>query len=120
MNATYAAPRLSASMPTAPVPANTSRKCEPETPAPRTLKSVSRRRSLVGRNNDPLRDFSKRLRYVPAMTRMTSFSGNALTDARKMIALLPVLGQRVENRAQLKEASRFVREFESLSTRQFQ
>src|SRR5208283_2294601 len=70
MNTTSDAPRLSASMPTAPVPANTSRKWQPEMRPARTLKSDSRRRSLVGRRARPLRLLSWRLRNVPAMMRM--------------------------------------------------
>ena len=37
-------------MPTAPVPAKTSMKREPSIAGPRTLKNVSRKRSLVGRS----------------------------------------------------------------------
>src|SRR5580658_5440934 len=70
MKVTSAALRLRASMPTAPVPAKTSRKREPTTPGPRTLKSVSRRRSLVGCSARPFRLFRMRLRYLPAMMRM--------------------------------------------------
>src|SRR6266404_8155685 len=70
MNTACAAPRLRASMPTAPVPAKMSRKREPEILGARTLKRVSRRRSLVGRRALPLRDFKMRLRYLPAMIRM--------------------------------------------------
>src|SRR5208283_5322100 len=69
MNTTSVAPRLSASMPTAPVPANTSRKRHPGTRPARTLKSDSRRRSLVGRRARPLRLLSGRLRNVPALKR---------------------------------------------------
>ena len=50
---TWPAPRLSASIPTAPVPAKRSIKLEPATRSPRILKSVSRNRSLVGRSRDP-------------------------------------------------------------------
>src|SRR6266446_2587008 len=70
MNTACAAPRLRASMPTAPVPAKMSRKREPEILGARTLKRVSRRRSLVGRRAMPLRDFRMRLRYLPAITRI--------------------------------------------------
>src|SRR6266404_6206375 len=70
MNTACAAPRLRASMPTAPVPAKMSRKREPEILGARTLKRVSRRRSLVGRRALPLRDFKMRLRYLPAITRI--------------------------------------------------
>ena len=57
-------------MPTAPVPAKTSRKREPLTRGPRTLKRVSRKRSLVGRRAVPLRDLRMRLRYLPATMRI--------------------------------------------------
>src|SRR5260370_40310203 len=70
MNRTSTAPRLRASMPTAPVPAKASTKREPLTRSPRTLNRVSRSRSLVGRSARPLRLFKMRLRYFPAMTRM--------------------------------------------------
>src|SRR6266404_1477743 len=70
MKIAWAAPRLRASMPTAPVPAKISRNREPEIFGARTLKRVSRRRSLVGRSALPLRLFRMRLRYLPAITRI--------------------------------------------------
>src|ERR1700737_4577922 len=70
MKTASVAPRLIASMPTAPVPAKTSRKREPLTVGPSTLKRISRRRSLVGRRALPLRDLRMRLRYLPAMMRI--------------------------------------------------
>src|ERR1700686_2105323 len=70
MKTTSEAPRLRASMPTAPVPAKTSRKREPAMLGPSTLKRVSRSLSLVGRKAEPFRDFRRRLRYWPAITRM--------------------------------------------------
>jgi len=71
---TCAAPRLSASRPTAPEPAYKSRNTAPP-PAPfmrlaSTLKSVSRRRSLVGRVLNPGGPSSLREPYVPAMMRI--------------------------------------------------
>src|ERR1700676_2494497 len=70
MKTTSEAPPPRASMPTAPVPAKTSRKRELVTRSPRTLKRVSRRRSLVGRRAEPFRDLRRRLRYLPAITRI--------------------------------------------------
>src|SRR5271166_318559 len=73
-NVTRAAPRLSASRPTAPEPAYKSRNVAP---APvllmreaSTLKSVSRRRSLVGLVFNPGGASSRREPYVPAMMRI--------------------------------------------------
>src|SRR5580658_4440273 len=86
MKVTSAALRLRASMPTAPVPAKTSRKREPTTPGPRTLKSVSRRRSLVGRSVRPFRLFRTRLRYLPAMIRIeekTNIIERQLTESNR-------------------------------------
>src|SRR5215472_11919365 len=74
-------------MPTAPVPAKMSRKCAPSTSGPRTLKSVSRKRSLVGRSAGPLRLFSKRLRYLPAITRMNVL---ASADSGQLVTPLPL------------------------------
>src|ERR1700722_10530772 len=58
-------------MPTAPEPANRSTKTAPCTSAPKILKSVSRRRSLDGRSAMPFSVCNLRLRYVPAITRMS-------------------------------------------------
>src|SRR5215472_13612233 len=87
MNTTFRAPRLNASMPTAPVPANRSTKKAPATRSPRMLKRVSRKRSLVGRSAMPLGLFKCRLRYFPAITRI-----NARTspDVCQMIPPLPL------------------------------
>src|SRR5215813_11830185 len=68
------APRLMASMPTAPVPANKSSQTEPSTLEPRTLNSVSRRRSDVGRVAIPAGAARRRLRYFPAMIRISLVS----------------------------------------------
>src|SRR5687768_17381982 len=70
------APRLRASMPTAPVPAYASIHTESASggePVASTLKSVSRRRSEVGRTFASGGDFSRRLRNFPAMTRTVFF-----------------------------------------------
>src|SRR3954470_20148933 len=65
------APRLSASMPTAPVPENKSSQSESGVRGATTLKRVSRRRSLVGRSSTPGGGAcSLRLRNLPAITRM--------------------------------------------------
>src|SRR5277367_217861 len=78
-----AAPRLRASMPTAPVPENTSTKREPPTAGPRMLKSVSRRRSLVGRSASPFRLFKMRLRYFPAIMRMRRDSRDQMKEKER-------------------------------------
>ena len=49
MNVAYAAPRLSASSPRAPVPANRSIACMPVASTPTRLKIVSRSRCFIGR-----------------------------------------------------------------------
>src|SRR6267154_384258 len=72
MNTTFAAPRLSASIPIAPVPAKRSAKRAPEILGAKTLNKVSRKRSLVGRSARPFKLLRMRLRYVPAMTRMSA------------------------------------------------
>src|SRR5215467_11314199 len=72
---TFAAPRLSASIPTAPVPAYKSTHTEPASrsgfPAVNTLKRVSRRRSDVGRIPIPGNERIGLLRNFPAMTRIS-------------------------------------------------
>src|SRR5277367_4842336 len=78
-----AAPRLRASMPTAPVPENTSTKREPAMAGPRMLKSVSRRRSLVGRSASPFRLFKMRLRYFPAIMRMRRDSRDEMKEKER-------------------------------------
>ena len=73
---TMSAPRLSASIPTAPVPANRSNQVDPASasgfPAVRRLNSVSRRRSEVGRISSPRSERSGLLRNFPAITRMSA------------------------------------------------
>ncbi len=73
---TMRAPRLRASMPTAPVPAYKSSHVDPASaagsPAHNTLKSVSRSRSAVGRISRPGKDSNVRRRYWPAITRIGS------------------------------------------------
>src|SRR5580698_5038728 len=81
------APRLMASMPTAPVPAKRSTKRESSTDGPRTLKRVSRRRSLVGRRRCAPGPFRGRLRYFPAITRIVSVP--PLAYRSQLIALAP-------------------------------
>src|SRR5271163_1194344 len=85
------APRLIASMPTAPVPAKTSRKREPARDGAKILNSVSRKRSDVGRSASPLSDLSKRERYFPAIIRMCS------SDFREVVAALPLAGELAED-----------------------
>src|SRR5579883_336527 len=70
MNMARAAPRLKASIPTAPDPAYASTKTFPSTSAPNTLKSVSRSRSLVGRKEPLETVFKRRERSVPPITRI--------------------------------------------------
>src|SRR5262249_30873999 len=67
---TRAAPRLTASRPTAPVPAKRSRNAHPGTRAASTLKSAPRTRSVVGRACRPAGGASRRPFSVPAMMRM--------------------------------------------------
>src|SRR5581483_1164857 len=70
---TSVAPRLSASIPTAPVPAYRSSHLLPSRAAglalQRTLNNVSRKRSDVGRVSIPGRETRGRRRYLPAITR---------------------------------------------------
>jgi len=72
---TIRAPRLRASMPTAPVPAYKSSQVDSAnadgSPAHSTLNSVSRSRSDVGRISSPGKDRSVRRRYCPAITLIT-------------------------------------------------
>src|SRR6202044_3827253 len=71
------APRLSASIPTAPVPAKRSNHTVPASasglPAVSTLNKVSRNRSEVGRMSAPRNDRKGRPRYLPAITRMALY-----------------------------------------------
>ncbi len=87
-----AAPRLRASMPTAPVPAYTSAKTLPEILGANTLKSASRRRSGVGRTVRPGRLLSARLRNSPPIT---------LTSAHldQPVAALPVIANELNRPA---------------------
>src|SRR6266446_1608403 len=98
MNTTSAAPRLSASIPIAPVPANRSAKRAPEIFGANTLNRVSRKRSLVGRSARPFKLFRMRLRYVPAMTRIEISPASA--DTRQVIAALPFCRQRAQDTLQ--------------------
>src|SRR4051812_33393532 len=68
----WRAPRLSASIPTAPVPAYASTKTQRSTRAPRILKRVWRILSGVGLVSSPGSDRSLRLRNSPAITRIGS------------------------------------------------
>src|SRR5580658_4310520 len=88
------APRLMASIPTAPVPAKRSTKRESSMEGPRTLKRVSRRRSLVGRRSCAPGPFSGRLRYFPAITRIVSIP--RLAYGCKQIALAPAGADRFQ------------------------
>src|SRR6185503_18439396 len=65
-----AAPRESASMPTAPEPAHRSRKRAPSILGAITLNSVSRRRSEVGLTSSDGGLFRFRPRYLPAIIRI--------------------------------------------------
>jgi hypothetical protein len=113
-----AAPRLIASIPTAPVPANTSMKNEPSTVLPNTLKRVSRKRSLVGRIFKAPGPFSTRLRYLPAITR--TIYPTLLSHRRQMIPLPPRRTERFELGDHLGGAFRFFRERKSFATGQLQ
>src|SRR5712691_3992716 len=81
---TCAAPRDSASIPTAPDPAHRSRNRAPLILGARILNSVSRKRSEVGRVCEDGGLFSFRPRYLPAMIRTFSQSADCAdyTDNR--------------------------------------
>ncbi len=66
---THRAPRLSASIPTDPVPAHKSRKRAPTSCGCRMLNKDSFNRSGVGRTSRPESPFSRRPLYAPAITR---------------------------------------------------
>src|SRR4030095_1636117 len=68
VNRTNAAPRLKASIPTAPVPANRSHQFESITSPARILKSDSLARSVMGRVVSPGTDFNLRPLALPAIT----------------------------------------------------
>src|SRR5688572_33189994 len=69
-NVTTSAPRLNASMPTAPVPAYKSKKRLPDTRGPRMENKASRTLSDVGRREFPCGALRRRPRWEPAMTRI--------------------------------------------------
>src|SRR5215472_7092996 len=77
------APRLNASIPTALLPAYASRNTVPAIRGAITLKSVSRRRSGVGRTAVPATVFSFRLRNCPAITRISA-------DLHETVSALPM------------------------------
>ena len=64
------------------IPQRDRRKSTLRSPAPRILKRVSRRRSLEGRRAVPRRVCSRRLRYLPAITRMARASLSSRTRRR--------------------------------------
>src|SRR4029077_20399051 len=82
------APRLSATMATAPDPARRAPHPAPSTAVPKMLKTVSRRRSLKGRKAVPRKVCNRRLRYCPAITRNCPPSS--------VLLLAPRLGHRSE------------------------
>ena len=69
-NVTTTAPRLNASMPTAPVPAYKSKKRLPGTRGPKIENKASRTLSDVGRSDLPSGALRRRPRWEPAMTRI--------------------------------------------------
>src|SRR5688572_24126393 len=71
-----------ASMPTAPIPAKPSRNTQSSTDGPRTLNSVSRSLSLVGRMPAGGVPFKRRLLNVPAMTLIAGSSYGRQTCTR--------------------------------------
>src|SRR5262249_42483190 len=71
MKVTCSAPRDRASTPIAPDPAQTSAKRASSIRGARMLKSVSRKRSEVGRTLNPSSVFNRRPLYIPAMTRIS-------------------------------------------------
>src|ERR1700691_441615 len=113
MNTTPEAPRLSASIPTAPVPANVSTNRAPSTDSPRISNNVSRSRSLVGRSASPFSVRSVRRRYFPPMTRI-------LADRSEKIAVFPGRAETGVDGSQLFRAGRIVRQRKGFAARQFQ
>src|SRR6185503_10900384 len=83
-NVMCAAPRESASMPTAPEPAHKSKNRAFSIRGASTLKSVSRRRSDVGRTCSEGGLFRFRPRYFPAITRIV----RSLTHSRQAKPLI--------------------------------
>ncbi len=90
-NHTKSAPRLIASIPTAPEPAYKSTNREPSTRGPSTLNSVSRRRSLVGRVVMPRGASSNLDRNSPAITLMFLRSTSCSEDIVRQRAYLELL-----------------------------
>src|SRR6185295_5045104 len=88
----------SASMPTAPVPANRSRTRAPATAGPMTSKRVTRTRSAVGRVWSPRGARSRRPRSCPPMTRM-----RWLPDRCQIEALTPASDERLAEQPVLRE-----------------
>jgi hypothetical protein len=85
MRTTRFAPRLNASMPTAPLPAYASKNVLPSSVGANTLNSASRSRSGVGRTARPGTLFSVRLRSRPEITLKLS------THLDQPVSALPVL-----------------------------
>src|SRR5438094_6640406 len=84
MKQTDAAPRLIASMPIAPTPAQPSRNVAPSTRAPRMLNNVSLSLSLVGRIPAGGMPFRCRLLNLPAIIRITQ-QGKLATKRHKRL-----------------------------------
>src|SRR5262249_43417400 len=89
MNVTCAAPRESASMPTAPEPAQTSTNRAPSIRGERILKSVSRSRSEVGRTATPSSVFNRWPLYIPAIIRIFEKAEGRRQKAVDVFVLLP-------------------------------
>src|SRR3954469_16323001 len=86
-NVTCEAPRLNASIPTAPVPANPSRRRLPSMRGASTLNNVSRSRSDVGRSPSQVGECSRRpLSVPPTILIRRGFS----PDAHQPESLFPV------------------------------
>src|ERR1700719_5308628 len=122
------APRLIASMPIAPVPAYRSQKSESATSGPRMLKSVSRKRSLVGRRRKRPGPFNRRLRYLPAITRtINSFElwwfglySFKLADGSELVSFSPSGTERLEFRNHFVGSLLIFRKRECFAARKFE
>jgi len=87
-NVTTIAPRLNASMPTAPVPAYKSKTRLPDTRGPRIENKASRTLSDVGRRDLPCGALRRRPRWEPAMTRIECRTYSTRVDWLVIMTLL--------------------------------
>src|SRR5437868_5973772 len=82
-------------MPTAPEPAQRSRNCAASTRGARILKSVSRKRSDVGRVSRDGGLFNLRPRYLPAMIRKAVRFLHASDGARPSVDRRPTYNKQI-------------------------